>query len=295
MKNLVVFGSNGQLGTDLIKSLKKDYNVYSFSKKECDICDYSVLKRKLVKINPTFIINAAAFTKVDEAETNIDEAFKVNHHSIANFTKLSKEMDFVFIHFSTDYVFNSKNNIPIKEDDAKDPINVYGESKLMGEEEIVNSLDKFFIFRVCWVYGKSGNNFPKTILKLARTKKELNVVNDQIGCPTPTSLICDVVAQVIRENEEDANNYGIYHISPNGACSWFDVANEILKFTQTKSNLFTLENINPVDSSQFPTEAKRPSYSYLDNTKVIKTFRMEFHNWRFYLKEFLNKLELNDA
>lgn len=288
MLHVVVTGTNGQLGSDFLKALSSIYKVTSITKENCDITDYSKLSALLNKIKPDFVINCAAYTKVDDAEVSIEECYAVNTTAVSNLARLSNEIDFTLIHFSTDYVFDSSNKEPINEDSYKNPINVYGKSKLEGEYEIIKNTKKYFIFRISWVYGLNGSNFPKTILNLAKSKKELKVVNDQIGSPTPTQLIVEVIMKILENSKTFGKKYGVYHISPNDSCSWFEVASEILDVIQN-SDKFTLNKVIPVNSNEFPSPAQRPSYSFLNNKKIKDTFNIKPDNWKTYIRDYIHK------
>ena len=206
-----------------------------------------------------------------------------------NQRRLCKKFESILFHFSTDYVFDSSIKKPLIEEDLKKPINVYGDSKLEGEIEIINTLENYFILRVCWVYGRNGKNFPKTILKLAKEKKELKVVCDQLGSPTPTVLIVDIVHNILKKIDENFKNFGIYHVSPDGCCSWYDVACRVLEYASDKSE-YILKKVTPVSSNEFITKAKRPKYSYLNTNKLVSTFDIKADHWTKYLDEFLNEI-----
>lgn len=291
LSKIIVLGSNGQLGSDIVKKLSETSNVIPIDRNECDISDVENLKQVFTKHSPNVVINCAAYTNVDLAEEEMEKCFKVNHEALKYLSTLSNQFNFTLIHFSTDYVFNPKISKPIEENAPKGPINVYGKSKLAGEQEIIDKALKYYIFRVCWVYGHNGKNFPKTILNLAKSKEELDVVNDQFGSPTPTTLISDVICEVLGSSDFGEKTYGTYHISPNGCCSWLDVATQILRFSSNKIG-FKLKKVNPVSSDNFASKAKRPSYSYLENKKLKNTFNVNIKTWEFYLNNFLG--ELND-
>ena len=194
-KKIIVIGSSGQLG----KEFKNDYffndqfNTSYISRNECDITDHLGIEKIVKNSRPWVVINCAAYTNVDNAENEKTLANKVNNHAVENLAKLSNKYDFILIHFSTDYVFNQALGRPFKESDRKNPINYYGISKDKGEKKIINYAKKFFIFRVSWVYGLYGNNFPKTIIKLMKNRNELSVINDQVWAPTSTKFIVNSV------------------------------------------------------------------------------------------------------
>ena len=286
MNRILLLGAGGQLGQEINKDLSKNHDILSLTKKECDITNYSFLEEKIKLFKPKVIINAAAYTNVDDAENNESLADNINHLAVNKLAKLSKDYKVVLIHFSTDYIFNHKINEPISEDEKEDPINVYGLTKYLGEQSIIRNMENFYILRISWVYGKYGKNFPKTILKLAKNKKELNIVDDQIGSPTPTSLVSSVINKLLVLHFKGENFFGIYNLSPNGSCSWYEIGNFILGHVKDKKN-FKLKTINKISSKEFKSLAKRPKYSYLDNSKIQKVLNVNIHDWKYYLKDFI--------
>ena len=286
MNRILLLGAGGQLGQEINKDLSKNHDILSLTKKECDITNYSLLEEKIKLFKPKVIINAAAYTNVDDAENNESLADNINHLAVNKLARLSKDYKVVLIHFSTDYIFNHKINEPISEDEKEDPINVYGLTKYLGEKSIIRNMENFYILRISWVYGKYGKNFPKTILKLAKNKKELNIVDDQIGSPTPTSLISSVINKLLVLHFKGENYFGIYNLSPNGSCSWYEIGNFILEHVKDKKNI-KLKTINKISSKEFKSLAKRPKYSYLDNSKIKKVLNVNIHDWKYYLKDFI--------
>ena len=286
MNRILLLGAGGQLGQEINKDLSKNHDILSLTKKECDITNYSFVEEKIKLFKPKVIINAAAYTNVDDAENNESLADNINHLAVNKLARLSKDYKVVLIHFSTDYIFNHKINEPINEDEKEDPINVYGLTKYLGEKSIIRNMEDFYILRISWVYGKYGKNFPKTILKLAKNKKELDIVDDQIGSPTPTSLISSVINKLLVLHFKGENYFGIYNLSPNGSCSWYEIGNFILGHVKDKKN-FKLKTINKISSKEFKSLAKRPKYSYLDNSKIQKVLNVNIHDWKYYLKDFI--------
>lgn len=287
MNRILLLGAGGQLGKEINKDLSKNYDILSLTKEECDITNYPLVEEKIQLFKPKVIINAAAFTNVDDAENNESLADNINHLAVDNLARLSKNYKVVLIHFSTDYIFNHKINEPIDEDEKEDPINLYGLTKYLGEKSIIRNMKNFYILRISWVYGKYGKNFPKTILKLAKNKKELNIVSDQIGSPTPTSLISSVLNKLLVLHFKGDNYFGIYNLSPSGSCSWYEIGNFILEHVKDKKNI-KLKTINKISSKEFKSLAKRPKYSYLDNSKIKKVLNVNIHDWKYYLKDFID-------
>ena len=289
MTKIVIFGANGQLGKDFLTSLKKEkgFETYPFTKNDCDITDFKKVSNGIKSINPEYVINCAAYTKVDDAEDYSLIANQINHLAVENLSNLSNLLGFTLIHFSTDYVYESNDASPISEDDRKKPINIYAKTKLDGDNKIESECNKFYIFRVGWVYGKYGDNFPKKILRTAKMQKEISVVNDQIGSPTPTSLISRTALDIIKKDED---RFGVYNISPNLSCSWYEVANFILKKIEGNPS-FALEKVLEITSNDLKSKAKRPSFSFLSNKKITNTFKINtFHDWDYYLSHFIEDL-----
>ena len=287
MNRILLLGAGGQLGQEINKDLSKNHDILSLTKEECDITNYPLVDEKIQLFKPKVIINAAAFTNVDDAENNESLADNINHLAVDNLARLSKNYKVVLIHFSTDYIFNHKINEPIDEDEKEDPINLYGLTKYLGEKSIIRNMKNFYILRISWVYGKYGKNFPKTILRLAKNKKELNIVSDQIGSPTPTSLISSVINKLLVLHFKGSDCFGIYNLSPSGSCSWYEIGNFILEHVKDKKNI-KLKTINKISSEEFKSLAKRPKYSYLDNSKIKKVLNVNIHDWKYYLKDFID-------
>lgn len=292
---IVIFGGHGQLGKDLSKTLLKGHSVISLSRNECDLTNKSKTKEICSKIKPDIIINTAAYTNVDKAEKNFLAANEINNISLKYLSDIANTFDSLLIHFSTDYVFNGSAKVPIKEDDFKDPINAYGQTKHLGEEQVKKYCKKYFIFRISWVYGNYGKNFPTTIMSLAKTNKELRIINDQYGVPTSTKYISSKILDIIN-SDCNYDNYGIYNLSPTGYTSWYGFAQKIIDSLVYNKLLREGEiKLIPITSKEFNTIAERPKFSVLDNAKLIKTFRINTLNWETcydqFFKEYKCKLE----
>jgi dTDP-4-dehydrorhamnose reductase len=284
MKKLIVLGSNGQLGKKIVCDLEAFFDVTPLDRNSCDITKFDDLKELFSKYKPDIVINCAAYTNVDLAEKESKKCFLVNFNAVENLAKLSNIYDYTLIHFSTDYVFNSKKKTPIKENDTQHPINIYGKSKLKGEQAIEQISRKYYTFRISWVYSNFGMNFPKTILKLAKEKEVLDIVNDQYGCPTPVELISKIVHLALKKNIP----IGTYNVSPDGCCSWYEIAQKILDYTNTNKS-YILKNINGVSSSEFRSVARRPKFSLLDNNKIKDALDIRIDDWALYFKEFIHR------
>ncbi len=285
MKTILVTGSNGQLGNE-VKSISHNFNDFNFiftDVNELDITDLNAIEKLFEQNKIDFIINCAAYTNVDKAETDYKNAELINVYAVKNLSIISQKHKSPFIHISTDYVFDGNSKIPYKESDKTNPQSTYGKSKLLGEEEAKNAF-KYIIIRTAWLYSSFGNNFVKTMLRLGKEKNEINVVSDQIGSPTYAADLAFVILSILKQTNNNKDNFieGIYHFSNEGTCSWFEFASEIIK----QKNLNC--KVNPINSSEFPTPTKRPSYSLLDKTKIKNTFNIDVRNWKDALSECLS-------
>lgn len=276
-QKILVTGAKGQLGTEMVKLLKEmKYEVYGYGRAELDITDFQQVKNVIDHIRPNIVIHAAAYTKVDAAESEPDQAFLVNAYGTRNVTVASEHIGAKLVYISTDYVFDGTANVPYNEFAFTNPINVYGKSKLAGEQFVRDLHSKFFIIRTSWVYGKHGNNFVKTMLKLAQEQKQLFVVDDQIGCPTYAVDLVSCIFQLIQTEK-----YGVYHISNSGHCSWYEFAKAI--FEEASVNIV----VNPCKTKDYPRPARRPPYSVLDHMALRLNGFKELRHWREALKEFI--------
>lgn len=253
---ILIAGSNGMLGHDLVKVLEKDNILINTTSKTLDITDSTAVMDFVKRNNPDIVINSAAYTNVDGCEENKELAFAVNGEGPKNLAMACKEVDSTLIHISTDYVFKGDDDNPRLEDDEVGPTSVYGLSKLKGEEYVRDILDKYFIVRTAWLYGFNGGNFPKTMLEIAKTHDTVNVVYDEVGSPTYTPDLAEAISKLIKTDK-----YGVYHITNSGSCSWFEFAKLIFKLSKVDVD------VKPVTAKEFARPAKRPSYSVLSNEK----------------------------
>jgi dTDP-4-dehydrorhamnose reductase len=284
MNKILVLGKNGQLASAL-RELDDDNEWTFLGSDELDLSKTESILGKLGNHKFNFLINCAAYTAVDDAEENAEMAFKINAEALGPISMACCEQDAALVHISTDYVFGPGNSTPLQEDQAKEPIGVYGKTKLQGEETIQSICKKHFIIRTSWLYGHSGHNFLNTMLRLSETKDELNVVFDQVGTPTYVAELASAIRVIVNNKDE---KYGTYHFSNEGVCSWFDFAHAIFELSQRKVALI------PVLSQAFPTKAKRPNYSVLDKQKIRDTFDLDIPHWRDSLKKCLIKKNILD-
>ena len=279
--NIMLLGSNGQLGKELERKLSMVGNLYSFSKSYIDITNYDVIKNKIKLVKPDVIINAAAFTAVDRAETEISKAYAINKDAVINLSKIAKREDAWLIHYSTDYVFDGLKSSAYLETDIPNPINIYGASKLAGEKGVIDINCKHIIFRTTWVIGKDGDNFAKIILKLASKEKKIKVVNDQIGVPTSTSLITKVTLEFISSIKKNMQwSSGIYHLTPNGVSNWHEIAINLIRLAKENSTKLSISEVEKIKTLNYPTIAKRPLNSLLNTQKLKNKISFKLPDWK---------------
>ena len=284
--NILVTGANGQLGSE-IKVLSKNYPYHFFftDKDKLDITKKEEIEKFVKEKDIDLIINCAAYTAVDKAEEEKELADLINHKAVKYLANVSKENDITLIHISTDYVFDGKNYKPYKEDDKTSPQGIYGLTKLKGEEAFINLGARGIIIRTSWVYSTFGHNFVKTMLRL-KDRKELGVVFDQIGTPTYARDLAKAILEIIDKNYEKLNDFKteIFHYSNEGVCSWYDFAKAIFEIKDIDIK------INPIETKEYPTPAKRPHYSVLNKSKIKKEFNIEIPYWRESLKKCLKEI-----
>ena len=275
--SILVFGSKGQLGRCFNDHLSGSiYNPVFFSKDELNIIDFKEVQKTINLLKPNIVINASAYTDVDGAEDNKDLANLVNHLAVKNLAEICKKTNSFLVHFSTDYVFSSRTIDPIHECFETNPINIYGQTKLDGEFAIKESGCKHIILRTSWVYSEYGKNFLKTVLKLSGTKNKLKIINDQYGCPTYARDIAKTIIQIIPMTQNKSFKSGIYHYCGDKVLSWFEFASIIFKEAYKYDPNFI--EIIPIKSSSYNSQAKRPSFSILNCTKIKKEFNCATSN-----------------
>ena len=284
--NILVTGGNGQLGMSLRKIHNEfpQYNFYFTDIPEMDITDVGNINNFITINKIDTIINCAAYTAVDKAESEAEIARNINSRGPEVLAKVSAANNIKLIHISTDYVFNGETCHPIKETDRPDPHSVYGNTKLAGEEAIRNSGCDATIIRTAWLYSEFGNNFVKTMRRLGAERESLNVVFDQVGTPTYAKDLAQAIVDILPQIKQ--NTKDIYHFSNEGVCSWYDFAVEIMHM----SNLSC--QVNPIESSQYPTKATRPSYSVMNKGKIKTEFGVKSRHWQQALRECIKNLEV---
>lgn len=283
-KKILLFGSTGQIGIALSRVLSKEYELIKYSRDDLNLLDTKIVKDNILKICPDIIINAAAYTNVDLAEEEKELANLINSDAVGEMAKAAELLDIIFIHFSTDYVFDGTSSIAYTELSNTNPINMYGISKLSGENLVVKNCNKYFIFRTSWVYSSEGDNFLNTMEKLFSSKNQISVIDDQFGTPNHAVGISNKILSVLRyiaknENENLNNEYGIYNLSNTGKTSWYLFSCELLKKSKHRKTV----KIVPIKSSEYLSKAMRPINTLLSTDKFENTFKIKMHDWKFEL------------
>ena len=285
MNNILVTGGKGQLGSELrdIAPNYQDYNFLFTDVKDLDITNHTAVAAFIENNNITVILNCAAYTAVDKAESEPELADAINHLAVANFAQIAKDNNIKLVHISTDYVFDGTNHKPYVETDTPNPQSVYGQTKLDGELAMQKiDPENSIIIRTSWVYSKFGNNFVKTMLRLAETRDEISVVADQIGTPTNAADLANAILKILPQISNDMVQ--LFHYSNEGVCSWYDFAKAIFEIGNIKVK------VNTIESSQYPTLADRPFYSVLNKSKINETYQLEISYWRDSIVKCLNMI-----
>ncbi len=289
-----LIGNKGMLGSNVDSLLKLKDITYAASDLEIDITEKSQIINFFDNKKPNnidCIINCSAYTAVDRAEDEPDLAFKINRDVVKSLSEIAEERNITLIHISTDYVFNGEKEAAYIEEDTTNPIGIYGKSKLEGESAIINTMDKYFIIRTAWLYGKNGNNFVHTMLKALSEKDSVSVVADQYGSPTYTKDLASVLIDIAQFKNTEHPGYGIYHFTNEGKTNWFEFAKQIYKYAKSERIINKNVKILPIKTDQYPTRAKRPKNSYLSKEKIKSTFKLTIRNWSDALKDFIKDIK----
>jgi dTDP-4-dehydrorhamnose reductase len=290
MKNILVTGKNGQVGWELQRTLAPLGQVVALDAEDMDLCDVDAVRRTVREIAPHIIVNPAAHTAVDKAESEPDLAIAINGTAAGVLAEEAKKLDALLIHYSTDYVFDGTQTSPYVESDTPNPQSVYGRTKLAGEQAIQAVGGKHLILRTSWVYGVHGGNFVKTILRLAKERSELRIVADQYGAPTWARLLAESTAQIIERYSEEKS--GVYHLTPTGRTNWHQFAEEIVRLARQYDDALKHKPlaIHPIATHEYPVPAKRPANSSLSTEKVCKSFQLDLPDWKNDLAECIRLL-----
>lgn len=277
MNNILVTGSTGQLGSDVVKELlKRGYSTLSPNRSEFNLCSEDSIRNYILNSNCEAIVHCAAYTQVDKAEDEKDLCIKINATATKHIVKCAKILDIPMIYISTDYVFDGTKDGEYTENDETNPINIYGESKLAGEKYVQEILDKYYIVRTSWVFNINGKNFIETMLRLSKANNQLSIVNDQIGSPTYTKDLSRLLVDML-----ETSKYGLYHATNEGYCSWYEFANTIFKLANINID------IKAINSNEYASRAKRPLNSKLSKDKLIEYGFKPLPNWKDALKDYL--------
>ena len=273
---ILITGANGQLGTELMKVLE-GYEVHGFNKDQLDITNPNNVRECMENIEPDVVIHCAAYTNVDGCESNVDLAYKINASGAGYVATECLKIGAAMVYVSTDYIFNGKKGQPYYEFDKPNPINTYGKTKLAGEEIVRSTLKRHYIARTAWLYGTQGKNFVKTMLQLAETQKNINVVNDQTGSPTNVLDLARAIKLLI-----ESKKYGTYHVTNSGSCTWYEFAKKIFELRGIEIE------VNPLTTDQLDRPAKRPKNSVLKNFNLEANLKYSTRSWEEALKEYLS-------
>ncbi|MFJ1269153.1 dTDP-4-dehydrorhamnose reductase [Legionella lytica] len=290
--NVLLLGKDGQVGRELCRVLLPLGHLTALGRAELDLMDLRALKLRLEHVKPQLIVNAAAYTAVDKAETDKTTAYQINELVVAILADFARQQDVILIHYSTDYVFDGAKQGAYLETDTANPLNIYGASKLAGEQAILRSDCRGYIFRTSWVYSSHGHNFIKTILNLAKKSDSLSIVNDQHGAPTSAELISDVTLLAIMAIAHDRLSPGIYHLTASGMTTWYDLACYILNLSLIQGIDFKLEpsKIHPTLSEAYPLPAARTKNSVLDNRLLSSNLNIVLPEWAIYVERMITQL-----
>ena len=277
MNNILVTGSTGQLGSDVVKELlKRGYSTLSPNRSEFNLCSEDSIRNYILNSNCEAIVHCAAYTQVDKAEDEKDLCIKINATATKHIVKCAKILDIPMIYISTDYLFDGTKDGEYTENDETNPINIYGESKLAGEKYVQEILDKYYIVRTSWVFNINGKNFIETMLRLSKANNQLSIVNDQIGSPTYTKDLSRLLVDML-----ETSKYGLYHATNEGYCSWYEFADTIFKLANINID------IKAINSNEYASRAKRPLNSKLSKDKLIEYGFKPLPHWEDALKDYL--------
>lgn len=288
---ILLLGKNGQVGWELQRALQPLGQVIALDRNIneqgdcCDVSNFEQINQTIARTQPNIVINATAYTSVDKAESEQLQNDLINHLAVKNLAEQCKDINALLVHYSTDYVFDGTGDAPWQEDNSTAPVNSYGQAKRDGEIALEKTGVKFLNFRTSWVYASRGKNFIKTMLMLAKSKEQLTIINDQVGTPTSASLIADVTAQALRyyllaNDAEKIQLLGHYHLVPTGVTTWYEYAQFIFDLTKKQGETLMIKEVLPTTTDNYPTPAKRPLNSRLNNRKIQTNFQLHLPEWQ---------------
>ncbi|MBB4835133.1 dTDP-4-dehydrorhamnose reductase [Acinetobacter schindleri] len=286
---ILLLGKNGQVGWELQRALAPLGEVIALDRNGLnqwrgDLSQPEQIYQTILDLSPDVVVNASAYTAVDLAETDQETADLINHLAVKRIADACAQTGALFVHYSTDYVFNGMGQTAFNEADAVEPLNVYGRTKELGEQAIQNSKCKYLVFRTSWVFAQRGKNFLKTMLSLAQQREELSIIDDQIGVPTSAELIADVSAHAIIQTLQDPTKIGIYHLVASGETSWFEYASYVFEQAKSLGAELAIQKVNPISTTAYPTPAKRPHNSRLNNQKIQQAFQISLPDWKLHVQ-----------
>lgn len=291
---ILLLGKNGQVGWELQRALSPIGEVIALDRHSLDYCgdlaNPESIARTVRDLQPNVIVNAAAYTAVDKAESDIENATLINAESVEILARASREINALLVHYSTDYVFDGSGDRPWREEDITAPLNTYGETKRQGEEAIIAHAANYLIFRTSWVYAAKGSNFAKTMIRLALERETLSVINDQFGAPTGAELIADCTVHAIKATLLNPEKSGIYHMIASGVTTWHAYAEFVIEYVRNKGLPLRVSSVNRVETTAFPTPAKRPHNSRLNTEKLRDTFAITLPEWQQGVMRMLDEL-----
>ena len=284
---VLITGAAGQLGGALLRSAPAAVDTVAVDRQALDICDASAVAKCLAAVRPGLVLNAAAYTAVDKAESEREQAFAVNAHAVGILARACRDRDVRLIHVSTDFVFDGAQGRPYQPDEPPNPLNVYGASKLAGEQEIAATAGlRWLVVRSAWIYSAVGRNFLLTMLRLFRERTTVSVVCDQIGTPTSAMSLAHCLWRAV----EDTGSSGILHFTDSGVASWYDFATAIYEEARAAGMLGNVVEVVPIATAQYPTPARRPAYSVLDKRATVERLRIAPPHWRSALRSVLQEM-----
>ncbi len=289
-QRILLLGSNGNVGWELQRALAPLGELTAHDRSGCDLGDFDRVRQTIATVKPDIIVNAGAYTAVDKAEQEPALAQRINAEAVGIIAAAAQQTSALFVHYSTDYVFDGQKTGWYTENDATNPQSAYGRSKCLGEQAIINSGCRHLIFRTSWVCATRGANFAKTMLRLARERETLRVIADQWGAPTSAELIADITAHAVREFCASRAPEGLYHLAANGETSWHGYAKYVIEQAQLLGATLKVRNIEAIATSEYPLPAQRPANSRLNTEKLCAAFGLTLPHWQYHVRRMLVEL-----